>query len=74
MNLSQAQLAMALDVRQPSVAKIEKKTDMYISTLRRFIEAMVGQLEIRAHFPDGDVRINQFSELHKKSSLINLDS
>jgi len=47
---------------------MEKKTDMYISTLRRFVEAMGGQLDIRAHFPDGDVRINQFSDLNKGSS------
>jgi hypothetical protein len=39
---------------------------MYISTLRRFVEAMGGQLEIRAHFPEGDVRINQFEELEEK--------
>lgn len=61
--LSQEQLAAELEVRQPAVAKIEKKTDMYISTLRRFIEAMGGRLEICAHFPDGDVRINQFEDL-----------
>jgi len=61
--LSQEQLAAELDVRQPAVAKIEKKADMYISTLRRFIEAMGGQLVISAHFPDGDVKINQFEEL-----------
>ena len=61
--LSQEQLADELDVRQPAIAKIEKKTDMYISTLRRFITAMGGQLEIRAHFPEGDVRIDQFEDL-----------
>lgn len=62
-HFSQEQLAAELDVRQPAVAKIEKKTDMYISTLRRFIEAMGGTLEICAHFPEGDVKINQFEEL-----------
>ncbi len=62
-HFSQEQLASELDVKQPAVAKIEKKADMYISTLRRFIEAMGGELEIRAHFPEGDVRINQFEEL-----------
>ena len=41
-HFSQEQLAAELDVRQPAVAKIEKKMDMYISTLRRFIEAMGG--------------------------------
>ncbi len=65
-HFSQEQLAAELQVKQPAVAKIEKKADMYISTLRRFIEAMGGQLEIRAHFPDGDVRINQFEDLEDK--------
>ncbi len=67
---SQEQLAAELQVKQPAVAKIEKKADMYISTLRRFIEAMGGQLEIRAHFPDGDVRINQFEELEEKQQPV----
>ena len=61
--LSQQQLADNLAVKQPAVARLEKKTDMYISSLRRFIEAMGGQLEIKAHFPDGDVTINQFEDL-----------
>ncbi len=61
--LSQQELAAVLQVKQPAVAKLEKKTDMYISTLRCFIEAMGGELEIKAHFPDGDVTINQFEEL-----------
>ncbi len=65
-HFSQEQLAAELEVKQPAVAKIEKKADMYISTLRRFIEAMGGQLEICAHFPDGDVRINQFEDLEEK--------
>ena len=66
-HLSQEQLAVELDVRQPAVAKLEKKTDMYISSLRRFIEAMGGKLEITASFPDGSVRINQFEELDDKN-------
>jgi ribosome-binding protein aMBF1 (putative translation factor) len=65
-HFSQEQLAAELKVKQPAVAKIEKKADMYISTLRRFIEAMGGRLEIRAHFPEGDVRINQFEELKER--------
>ncbi len=36
---------------------------MYVSTLRSYIEAMGGRLDIVAHFPDGDVRINQFEEI-----------
>ena len=63
---SQEQLAAVLEVKQPAIAKLEKKTDMYISSLRRFIEAMGGQLEISAHFPDGDVKINQFEDLEEE--------
>lgn len=65
-HFSQEQLASILEVKQPAVAKMEKKVDMYISTLRRFVEAMGGELEIRAHFPEGDVRINQFEDLEEK--------
>ncbi|OZI66413.1 XRE family transcriptional regulator [Bordetella genomosp. 11] len=61
--LSQKMLAELLHVQQPSIAKLEKRTDMYISTLRSHIEAMGGQLEVIARFPDGSVRISNFAEL-----------
>ena len=67
--LSQAALGEILHVEQPAVAKIEKRTDMYVSTLRRFIEAMGGELEITARFADHTVRIKNFSDLveHNKA-------
>jgi len=61
--LSQEQLAGLLHVKQASISKLERRTDMYISTLRNFIRAMGGELEIIARFPDGSVKINQFEEL-----------
>ena len=61
--LSQEQLAEELGATQPEISKIERRTDMYVSTLRRFVEAMGGQLEISARFPDGTVQITQFQEL-----------
>ena len=61
--LSQEQLAAILQVKQASISKLERRTDMYISTLRQFIEAMGGELEIVAKFPDGVVRITQFQEI-----------
>ena len=61
--LSQRKLAEALHIQQPAIAKMEKRTDMYISTLRSHIEAMGGKLEILAKFPDGSVQINNFSDL-----------
>jgi hypothetical protein len=61
--LSQAASGEILHVEQPAVAKIEKRADMYVSTLRRFIEAMGGELEITARFPDHNVRIKSFGDL-----------
>ena len=60
--ISQQTLAGILHVQQPAVAKIEKRTDMYLSTLRNHIRAMGGELEIIARFPDGDVRIENFAD------------
>ena len=55
-------LVAALHVNQAAISKLERRTDMYVSTLRKYIEAMGGELEIRAVFGDGVVRINQFEE------------
>ncbi|MGH7461543.1 MAG: XRE family transcriptional regulator [Longimicrobiales bacterium] len=59
--LTQQQLADALGMEQGNISKLERRTDMYVSTLRTFIEALGGQLDIVARFPDGDVKIGQFS-------------
>ena len=61
--LSQKMLAEALHIQQPAIAKLEKRTDMYISTLRSHIEAMGGNLEVVARFPEGDVKISNFSQI-----------
>jgi DNA-binding XRE family transcriptional regulator len=58
--LTQENLAQIFGVSQGSISRLEHRTDMYVSTLAKFIEAMGGQLEIRAVFPDGAVRINRF--------------
>ena len=65
-NLTQEQLAKVLRVNQAAVSKMERRTDMYLSTLDGIIKAMGGYLEMRAVFPDGVVRINQFGELRKR--------
>jgi DNA-binding XRE family transcriptional regulator len=61
--LTQATLASLLHVEQPSIAKMEKRTDMYLSTLRNLVQAMGGDLVVTAKFPEGEVRINNFSDL-----------
>ena len=60
---SQEELAKSLRVGQPAVAKLEKRADMYVSNLRRYIEALGGSLEITARFPEGAVSITNFSDL-----------
>ena len=60
--LRQAQVMTQKAVNQPAIAKMERRTDMYISTLRSYIEALGGQLKIVAEFPDGEVAITNFSE------------
>ncbi|KAK0361237.1 hypothetical protein LTR94_024146 [Friedmanniomyces endolithicus] len=48
---SQEQIAQSLGIKQPSVVKIERQTDLYLSTLRRFVEAAGGTLELRVELP-----------------------
>jgi hypothetical protein len=54
-DLSQEDVAASLAIGQPAVAKLEKRADMHVSNLRRYIEALGGTLEITAHF--GEARI-----------------
>lgn len=61
--LTQVQLADAMGLGQAAISRLERRTDMYVSTLAHFVEAMGGRLEIRAVFPDGDVRIKQIADL-----------
>lgn len=58
-SVSQEELAKKLAVGQPAVAKIERRSDMYVSNLRRYVEALGGTLEISARFADGAVTISQ---------------
>jgi transcriptional regulator with XRE-family HTH domain len=63
-NLSQEQLAQAWGKDQAAVSRIERQTDLYVSTLRRFIEAAGGELCITARFPNGDpVEIEGFGDI-----------
>jgi DNA-binding XRE family transcriptional regulator len=61
--LTQTGLANILGVDQGSISKLERRTDMYISTLRSYVEAMGGHLQIKAVFPDGEVQIKQFQDV-----------
>jgi len=62
-SLTQVNLAKVLQVNQGAVSRMEKRTDMYVSTLRSYIQAMGGQLQVKAIFPEGEVEIDQFENL-----------
>ena len=64
---SQVEMAEKLHIKQAAVSKLERRTDMYLSTLRSYIEAMGGKLEIIARFPQRAVRIMQFETLDPES-------
>lgn len=61
--MSQERLAEILDTKQANVSRLERRTDMYISTLRSYIEAIGGKLDIIATFPEGKVNIIQFHDI-----------
>lgn len=59
--LTQETLAESLGMSQSEVSKVERRSDIYVSTLRRYIEAMGGQLRIFASFSNGEVEIVQIA-------------
>ncbi len=59
---SQQQVANAIGIKQPSLSKLEKQSDMQISTLQRIVRALGGELDVIVRFPDGTVRIEQFDK------------
>ena len=60
LNFTQEQVAEAMKLNQGVVSKMEHQNDIYVSTLRKFVTAMGGQLKLVASFPDREVVINQF--------------
>ena len=63
--MTQVHLARILKVNQAAVSKMERRVDMYVSTLQDFVRAMGGELKITAKFPDGVVEINQFDAVKR---------
>ena len=65
LQLTQEQLAESLNISQVAVSRMERRSDMYVSTVRRIVEAMGGELEIHAVFPSGTVRLHRLGELRE---------
>jgi transcriptional regulator with XRE-family HTH domain len=68
--LTQADMAEMLDVPQSSISRIERRADMYLSTLRNYIHAMGGVLQIQAIFPDGAVVIDQLGDYENQTYVV----
>ncbi|MFT4274942.1 MAG: XRE family transcriptional regulator [Rhodopseudomonas sp.] len=61
---AQADIAFALNITQPSVSKIERQTDMHLSTLRNYVEAVGGELELTVKLPKRPaMRIHHLGDL-----------
>ena len=67
LEITQEHLAKILRVRQAAISKLERRTDMYVSTLADFVRAMGGKLEITAQFPHGRVKITQFRSIRLRT-------
>lgn len=65
--LTQAQLASVLGVSQAQVSRVENQADLYLSTLRSYVQAMGGELELRAVFADGQATAITIAELRNPS-------
>ena len=66
--MTQVHLAKSLGVNQAAVSKLERRTDMYVSTLQDFVKAMGGELNITSQFPEGTVEITQFEDVKKAAA------
>ena len=67
---SQKYLAEKLHVKQSEVSKLERRTDMYISSLRNYVHAMGGTLHIEVRFPRSrPVKISQFADDRNQNPL-----
>ena len=67
-DMTQVHLARILRVNQAAVSKLERRADMYVSTLHDFVEAMGGELKIIAKFPEGTVEITHFDDVKKAAA------
>ncbi len=57
----QGELTKAWDTSQTTMSRVEYERDMYLSTLRTYIKALGGHLELRAVFPDQTITLDEFS-------------
>ncbi len=59
-NLTQVEVARTLGVEQTAVSKLERREDMFVSTLRDYVRALGGELRLVAKFPDAEIQVDPF--------------
>ncbi len=62
LGLSQDELGQLLKRKQAAISRLERRSDMHVSTLREFVAALGGRLELIATFPDESFHITQFEQ------------
>lgn len=63
-HVTQVEVAKAMHVEQAAVSKLERRDDMYVSTLREYVKALGGELKLVASFPDADIQVHPFVLAH----------
>jgi transcriptional regulator with XRE-family HTH domain len=63
-HVTQVEVAKAMSVEQAAVSKLERREDMYVSTLREYVKALGGELKLVASFPDADIQVHPFELAH----------
>lgn len=58
--VTQVEVAKAMNVEQAAISKLERRDDMYISTLREYVKALGGELKLVASFPDAEIQVHPF--------------
>ena len=62
LGVSQDELGQLLKRKQAAISRLERRSDMHVSTLREFVKALGGRLELIASFPEGSYHIKQFEQ------------
>jgi hypothetical protein len=61
--LSQLEMAKKLKTTQSSISRLEHQADMYLSTLREYVEASGGHLDLIVRYRNTEFRLSQFADL-----------
>ncbi len=65
---TQANMAASLGVGQDTISRLEKRSDMLLSTLRHYVESMGGKLQLVAQFPNRPPVVIQHLGVEKSSA------